>query len=55
MREEAAGAAFFDSPWGKHPRIHLLTVGDPLAGKSIDYPRTAGVNVTLEAAPRADA
>jgi len=52
MREEAASAGFYDSPWGKHPRIQLLTVADLLAGKSIDYPRTAGTNVTLKAAPR---
>jgi DNA modification methylase len=53
MREEAASAGFHTSPWGKHPRIQLLTVEDVLAGKGIDYPRTAGTNVTLKAAPRA--
>jgi len=53
MREEAASAGFYTSPWGKHPRIQLLTVADLLAGKGIDYPRTAGTNVTLKAAPRA--
>jgi hypothetical protein len=52
MREEAASAGFYDSPWGKHPRIQLLTVGEVLEGKGIDYPRTAGTNVTLKAAPR---
>lgn len=52
MRQEAASAGFFTSPWGKHPRLQLLTVGELLAGKGIDYPRTAGANVTLKAAPR---
>jgi hypothetical protein len=41
-------------PLGKHPCIQLLTVAELLEGKGIDYPRTAGVNVTLKAAPRAD-
>lgn len=53
MREDAASAGFYTSPWGKHARIQLLTVADLLAGKGIDYPRTAGTNVTLKAAPRA--
>ena len=53
MREEAASAGFYTSPWGKHARIQLLTVADLLAGKGIDYPRTAGANVTLKAAPKA--
>jgi DNA modification methylase len=53
MREEAASAGFYTSPWGKHARIQLLTVAELLEGKGIDYPRTAGTNVTLKAAPRA--
>jgi DNA modification methylase len=52
MRAEAASAGFFDSPWGKHPRIQILTVAELLAGAKIDYPRTAGINVTTKAAPR---
>ena len=55
MREEAASAGFFESLWGKHARIQLLTVGELLEGKGIDYPRTSGSNVTLKAAPRAGA
>jgi len=55
MRQEAAAAGFYTSPWGKHPRIQLLTVAELLDGKGIDYPRTAGTNVTLKAAPRAEA
>ncbi|MGH7703622.1 MAG: DNA methyltransferase, partial [Gemmatimonadales bacterium] len=53
MRSEAASAGFYQSPWGKHPRIQLLTVGELLDGKGIDYPRTAGVNQTFKAAPKA--
>lgn len=52
MRAEAASAGFYESPWGTHPRIQLLTVAELLEGKGIDYPRTAGVNKTLKAAPR---
>jgi DNA modification methylase len=53
MRTEAASAGFYTSPWGKHPRIQLLTVAELLDGKGIDYPRTAGVNQTYKQAPRA--
>jgi hypothetical protein len=53
MRTEAASAGFYDSPWGKHPRIQLLTVAEILDGKRIDYPRTAGINQTYKQAPRA--
>ena len=52
MKQEAASAGFYESPWGKHPRIQLLTVAELLAGKRIDYPRIGGVNVTFKAAPR---
>lgn len=38
MRQEAAGAGFYTSPWGQHPRIQLLTVAELLAGKRIDMP-----------------
>lgn len=53
MRTEAASAGFFDTPWGKHPRIQILTVAELLQGTGIDYPRTAGVNQTYKQAPRA--
>jgi site-specific DNA-methyltransferase (adenine-specific) len=51
MRKEAAGAGFYTSPWGKHPRLQLLTVRELLDGKPIDYPRQ--VNVTFKTAPKA--
>ncbi|MDP9203662.1 MAG: restriction endonuclease [Gemmatimonadota bacterium] len=53
MRTWAAGQGFYASPWGRHPRLQLLTVAELLAGKAIDYPRTAGVNRTYKQAPRA--
>jgi site-specific DNA-methyltransferase (adenine-specific) len=53
MKVEAASAGFYTSPWGKHARLQLLTVAELLAGKGIDYPRTAGVNRTYKQAPRA--
>ncbi len=54
MREEAASAGFYDSPWGKHPRIQIITVGELLEGKRIDYPATTGSNVTFKKAPKAE-
>ncbi|MGI8497389.1 MAG: DNA methyltransferase [Gemmatimonadaceae bacterium] len=53
MRTEAASAGFYESQWGKHPRVQLVTVGQLLDGKGIDYPRTAGVNRTFKQAPKA--
>ncbi|MGI9041976.1 MAG: DNA methyltransferase, partial [Gemmatimonadales bacterium] len=53
MREEAASAGYYESVWGKHPRIQLLTVGELLEGKRIDYPQTAGINRTYKQAPKA--
>jgi hypothetical protein len=53
MRKEAASAGFYESPWGRHPRVQLLTVGDLLDGKRIDYPQTAGINRTHKQAPKA--
>ena len=51
MRQEAASAGFYESPWGKHPRIQLLTIEDLLGGKSIDYPHQAA-DVTFKKAQR---
>ncbi len=52
MRKEAASAGFYTSPWGKHSRLQLLTVGELLEGKSVDYPGRHA-NVTFQQAPRA--
>ena len=54
MRAEAASAGFYESPWGgKFPRIQLLTVGELLEGKTVDYPHMTGGNVTHRRAARA--
>ena len=53
MRAEAASAGFYTSPWGKHPRIQLLTVAELLSGKAIDYPTTPGANLTYKQAAKA--
>ena len=53
MKAEAASAGFYTSPWGKHPRIQLLTVAELLDGQGIDSPRTAGTNRTFKQAPKA--
>ena len=45
-----ASAGFYESPWGKHPRIQLLTIEDLLGGKSIDYPQAT--DVTFKKAQR---
>ena len=51
MRTEAAGAGFYNSPWGtKHPILQILTVEDLLNGKGIDYPHHT--NLTFKRAPR---
>lgn len=54
MRTEAASAGFYESPWGKHPKLQILTIADLLDGKTVDYPRGAA-NRTLRQAPRAKA
>jgi DNA modification methylase len=53
MRKEAASAGFYESPWGKHSRLQLLTVRELLDGKRVDYPPSQQVNVTYKRAPRA--
>lgn len=52
MRSWAAGQGFYESPWGKHPRLQLLTVADLLAGKGIDRPPATGANITYKKAPK---
>lgn len=52
MRAEAASAGFFESPWGNHPRLQIITVEDLLTGKELDIPKTRGVNKTFKKAGR---
>jgi len=53
MKREAASSGFYPSPWGKHPRLQVLTVAELLAGKRIDYPPSRQVNVTFKKASKA--
>lgn len=55
MREDAASAGMYVSPWGTHPRLQLLTVAELLEGKRIDCPPPSQVNVTFKKAPKANA
>jgi len=52
MRARAAEAGFYESPWGKHPRLQLRTVKELLDGKGVDYPHVTGANVTHRRAQR---
>jgi DNA modification methylase len=38
MRAEAAAAGFYESLWGRHPRLQILTVEELLSGKKPDMP-----------------
>ncbi len=54
MRVEAASAGFYESPWGMHPRLQLLTVEELLDGATIDMPPQQA-SVTFKRAPKAKA
>lgn len=55
MYQRAAKAGLYESAhWGKFPKIQLLTVEGLQSGKErLDYPRTAGSNLTFQRAKRA--
>ncbi len=53
MRQETAGAGYYISPWGRHPRLQILTIAELLAGAKIDMPPLRQVNATFKRAPRA--
>ena len=53
MRTEAASAGFYASPWGQHPRVQILTVGELLAGKKLDTPPPRQTSRTYKRAPKA--
>lgn len=50
MVEEAASGGFYESPWGKHPRIQIITVEQLLDDAQIDYPPAR--DATYREAPR---
>lgn len=51
MRGEAASAGTYESPWGRHPKIQILTVEQLLNGARIDMP-PPGTSVTFKKAQR---
>lgn len=53
MLREAASAGFYESRWGQHPRLQLLTVRELLEGGQIDSPPVRQTSVTYRRAPRA--
>ncbi len=52
MRTEAASAGFYKSPWGTHPKLQIVTVGDLLDGKKLDAPPSRQTSVTYKKAPK---
>lgn len=50
MKAEAASAGFYESPWGKHQKLQIVTVGELLAGKQLDLPTM--IPATFKQAPR---
>ena len=38
---DAAEAGFYESAWGKHPRLQILTIAELLAGTVTVRPRTS--------------
>ena len=52
MITEATEAGLYQSPWGKHPRMQILTISELLQGKRVDYPPSKQVNVTYRRAKR---
>jgi DNA modification methylase len=41
MRAEVASAGYYSSPYGKHPRLQLITAEELLEGKKLDLPPEA--------------
>lgn len=55
MRQEAADAGFYASPWDgrSYPRVQLVTVAELLDGRGVQMPAPAQLNVTYQRAERA--
>jgi hypothetical protein len=51
MRIAATGAGFYETLWGKHPRIQILTIAELLDGKRPDMP-LIDVGAAFRVAPR---
>src|SRR5262249_39290295 len=52
MRTEAASAGFYKSPWGQHPKLQIVTVGELLDSKRIDMPPIRQTSVNYKRAPK---
>lgn len=53
MRTDAASFGFYESPWGKFPKVQLLTIRELMDGARIQYPHhVTGLDVTLRRAPK---
>lgn len=53
MKADAVGAGFYESPWGRYPKLQIVTVGELLEGKRIERPYLTHANATFKTAPRA--
>ena len=53
MRTEAATAGFYALPWGQHPRVQILTVGEILTGKKLYASPSRQTSLTYKRASRA--
>jgi DNA modification methylase len=53
MVREAASAGTYQSLWGRHARLQILTIAELLDGKRIDSPPVRQTSVTFRRAPRA--
>lgn len=51
MRVEAVAAGFYETLWGKHPRIQIMTIAELLDGKKPDMP-LVDVGAAFRPAPR---
>lgn len=48
MRADAVTACTYQSPWGRHPRLQILTVEELLNGAGVDYPPARLASVTYK-------
>ena len=54
MKTEEAEGGFYQSPWGRHPRIQVLTVRELLDGKQLDMPPIRPGGTTYKVPRRVD-
>jgi DNA modification methylase len=52
MLKDASSYGLYESRWGRHPRIQVVTIEQLLSGYEIDRPPTQAVDVTLKKRPR---